>query len=141
MATENALRLEVITPERTLFSQDVVSVVIPGALGDFSALPGHAPFVSLLRPGVITVLGPLSGGTKIFVSGGFAEVSQKTCVILAAQAVPVDQLDRSKLQQQIQEFQEDLKLEKQSVQQAFYEHEILVIQAKIDAVQQNVYTG
>ena len=66
---------ELVSPEKLLFSEDVEMVVVPGAEGDFGVLVGHAPLISALRPGVI---GTYTGSTvdkRIFVAGGFAEVT------------------------------------------------------------------
>jgi F-type H+-transporting ATPase subunit epsilon len=73
---------ELVTPERLAYSQDVSMVEVPGELGDFGVLEGHAPFFSMIRPGVITVH---NGDTKerFFVPAGYAEVNPETCRVLA----------------------------------------------------------
>ena len=87
---------ELVSPVRLVFSGDVEQVDVPGAEGDFGVLAGHAPFVSTLRPGVLTV--HESGGTKrYFVREGFAEVNAKGLTVLAEPAVPADELDREAL--------------------------------------------
>jgi F-type H+-transporting ATPase subunit epsilon len=87
---------ELVSPVRLVFSGDVEQVDVPGAEGDFGVLAGHAPFVSALRPGVLTI--HESGGTKrYFVREGFAEVNAKGLTVLAETAVPADELDREAL--------------------------------------------
>ena len=76
------MKLDIITPEQILFSADASQVQIPGALGDFGVLPGHARFISTLRPGVITVDSD-SGARRIAVTGGLAEANPQACTILA----------------------------------------------------------
>jgi F-type H+-transporting ATPase subunit epsilon len=78
--------LKLITPEKILFSADITMVVIPGTEGDFGVLPGHAPFISTIRPGIITI--DTADGThrKVSVIGGIAEVVPDHCVILAENA-------------------------------------------------------
>lgn len=133
------IKLEIITPERVIFSQEVTNVVVPGELGDFSALPGHAPFISLLRAGVVVVFNETTVFEKIFVSGGFAEITPSHCAILATQAVNVEQINRAQLEKQISRLQEDQKLETKPEQQVFYEKQLIVMQAQIDALEPNVY--
>jgi F-type H+-transporting ATPase subunit epsilon len=87
---------ELVSPVRLVFSGDVEQVDVPGAEGDFGVLAGHAPFVSTLRPGVLTI--HESGGAKrYFVREGFAEVNAKGLTVLAETAVPADELDREAL--------------------------------------------
>src|SRR3546814_6653153 len=72
------LRFELVTPEKLLRSEDVHMVVVPGAEGDFGVLAGHAPFMSTIRPGAISVF-KADGAPpeRIFIDGGFAEVNEK----------------------------------------------------------------
>jgi F-type H+-transporting ATPase subunit epsilon len=87
---------ELVSPVRLVFSGDVEQVDVPGAEGDFGVLAGHAPFVSSLRPGVLTI--HESGGAKrYFVREGFAEVNAKGLTVLAETAVPAEELDREAL--------------------------------------------
>ena len=69
-------------------------VVGPGAEGDFGVLPGHAPFISEVRPGVIDVYQGDVIDERIFVAGGFAEVNTKGCTVLSSEAYPLDELDK-----------------------------------------------
>ena len=87
-------KFELVTPERMALSEDVGQVVVPGVEGEFTVLPGHAPVISALRPGVIEVALPEAGGkTRIFVKGGFAEVDADHLTVLAERAIPVEALD------------------------------------------------
>ena len=93
---------ELVSPVRLVFSGDVEQVDVPGAEGDFGVLAGHAPFVSTLRPGVLTI--HENGGMKrYFVREGFAEVNAKGLTVLAETAVPVDELDREALSSAIKD--------------------------------------
>jgi F-type H+-transporting ATPase subunit epsilon len=84
-------RFELVSPERILLSVDAEQVVVPGANGDFAVLPGHAPFITFLRPGVLDVT---AGGAKsrVLVKGGFAEVDPTRLTVLAQTAFNVDEL-------------------------------------------------
>jgi F-type H+-transporting ATPase subunit epsilon len=87
---------ELVSPTQLVFSGEVEQVDVPGAEGDFGVLAGHAPFISTLRPGVLTIR---NGGNvqRFFVREGFAEVNQKGLTVLAETAVPVEQVDREAL--------------------------------------------
>lgn len=80
------MKLDIITPEQILYSADATQVQIPGTLGDFGVLPGHAPFISTLRPGVVQVDAD-GGSRRIAVTGGLAEANPDACTILAEFAV------------------------------------------------------
>ena len=93
------LNFELVSPERLLSSGQVAMVVVPGAEGDFGVLPGHAPMMSTIRPGAITVYATDSNtvSSRIFVDGGFAEVNDKGLTILAEAATPVSEIDPAKV--------------------------------------------
>lgn len=102
------LHFELVSPERLLMSADVAMVTIPGAEGDMGILPGHAPVLSTLRPGVITVTHEGGKDEKIFVRGGFAEVNATGLTVLAEVAVPIAELNPEALAQQIKDASEDV---------------------------------
>ena len=99
---------ELVSPERLLISADVDMVVIPGSEGDFGVLPGHAPLISSVRPGVIRIHDQGQVSDRIFIKGGFAEVTPEGCTVLAEEAVPISELDRAGLEQRIKDTGEDL---------------------------------
>src|SRR4029450_12342302 len=104
----DTVKFELVSPERLLFSADVESVVVPGTEGDFGVLPGHARLISTVRPGVISVFQNGKVTDRIFVEGGFAEVTGTGCTVLAEHAVPVSALQRDRAQQAIQDAKEDV---------------------------------
>lgn len=83
-----ALHFELVTPERLVRSEEVHMVVVPGTEGDFGVLEGHAPFMSVVRNGELSVY-PTAGGApvRITVEGGFAEVNEKGLTVLAEKAI------------------------------------------------------
>jgi F-type H+-transporting ATPase subunit epsilon len=103
-----ALHFELVSPERLLFSGDVAEVDIPGTDGDMGILPGHAPVLSTLRPGVVTVTKEGGAKERIFVRGGFAEVNPQGLTVLAEVAVPIGELNGEILAQQVKDAQEDV---------------------------------
>jgi len=84
---------ELVSPTRLVFSGEVEQVDVPGSEGDFGVLAGHAPFVSTLRPGILTIREG-GGAKRLYVRDGFAEVNPKGLTVLAETAVPVEELDR-----------------------------------------------
>ena len=78
---------ELVSPERLLFGGDVESVVVPGTEGEFTVLKDHAPLMSTLKPGVVTVTETGAKETRLFVRGGFADVAPTGLTILAESAV------------------------------------------------------
>jgi F-type H+-transporting ATPase subunit epsilon len=102
------MHFDLVSPERLLVSEQVESVVVPGSEGFFTVLARHAPFMSTLKPGLVEVKG-LSGETrKIFVRGGFADVTPAGLTILADQAIPLEDFDAATLAQQIHDAEQDL---------------------------------
>jgi F-type H+-transporting ATPase subunit epsilon len=89
----DTFKFDLVTPERMALSEDVSQVVVPGVEGEFTVLPGHAPVISALRPGVLEVALPDASKTRIFVKGGFAEVDAGHLTVLAERALPVDEMD------------------------------------------------
>ncbi len=83
---------ELVSPERLLFSGQVQQVVVPGTEGDFAVLKDHAPVMSTLRPGVAVITDDTGKVQRLFVRGGFAEVSPGGLTILAEQALPVEEI-------------------------------------------------
>lgn len=88
------VQFELVSPEKLLLSVAVEMVVVPGVEGYFGVLPGHALFISAVRPGVIDVYDAGQVTERIFVTGGFAEVTPERCTVLADEAVPVASIDR-----------------------------------------------
>jgi F-type H+-transporting ATPase subunit epsilon len=104
---ENKLSFELVSPERLLFSAGVDMVVVPGAEGDFGVLPGHALFLSSIRPGVIDVYNRGAVTDRIFISGGFAEATPERCTVLADSAMPVSDLKRDEIEAKLKDARED----------------------------------
>ncbi|MCX7285989.1 MAG: F0F1 ATP synthase subunit epsilon [Rhodobacterales bacterium] len=89
MAT--TVQFDLVSPERRLASFPATEVQIPGAMGDLTAMEGHASTITSLRPGLLKVVG--ADGTKTYVvTGGFAEISPTGVSVLAEQAVPLDEM-------------------------------------------------
>jgi F-type H+-transporting ATPase subunit epsilon len=124
---------ELVSPERLLASEDVDMVVAPGAAGDFGVLPEHSPLMSLLRPGVIEIYEGDRIAQRIFVGGGFAEVNEKGCTVLAEEATPIAEIDVEAAEKRIRLAQDDLSSAEDDVTKAKLERDIAVAEAMIEA--------
>ncbi len=103
-----AFHFELVSPEKLLFSGEVEAVVVPGADGQFTVMKDHAPVMTTMRPGVVDVNESASKTMRLFVRGGFADVSTKGLTILAEQAVPLEQLNAEDIAKEIANAEEDL---------------------------------
>ncbi len=105
--TMAALHFEFVSPESVLFSGDVDQVDLPGAEGDMGILPGHAPLVTTLRPGIVTIF---RNGRRepVVVIGGFAEMCPAGLTVLADKAVAREDFDMAELAAEIKDAEEDV---------------------------------
>jgi F-type H+-transporting ATPase subunit epsilon len=102
-----SFQFELVSPERLLVSEQVEQVVIPGAEGEMTVLANHAPAMTTIKPGVVTV--KMAGGQedRFVVFGGFADILPSGCTLLAESAVRVAEVDREDLARRIQDARED----------------------------------
>ena len=135
----DTVKFELVSPERLLFSADVESVVVPGTEGDFGVLPGHARLISTIRPGVISVFQDGKVTDRIFVEGGFAEVTATACTVLAEHAIPVSDIQRDQALQSIQDAREDVEDAKDDGARKEAEKALEVAEARLEAVDVVVY--
>jgi F-type H+-transporting ATPase subunit epsilon len=102
------LHFALVSPEREMFNGEVDHVVVPGSEGEFGVMPNHAPVMSVIKPGALRVI---DGGVerRIFVNGGFADVTPEGLTVLAEEAIDVADIDAAELDQQLKNAQEDLR--------------------------------
>jgi F-type H+-transporting ATPase subunit epsilon len=102
------LNFALVSPERELFHGDVDQVVVPGSEGEFGVLPNHAPVMSVIKPGALRVI---DGGSerRIFVNGGFADVTPDGLTVLAEEAIDLADVDSAEIEQQLKNAQDDLR--------------------------------
>jgi F-type H+-transporting ATPase subunit epsilon len=103
-----AFNFELVSPERLLFSEQVVQVVVPGVEGQFTVLAMHAPVMTTLRAGVVDATLASGGSKRIFVRGGFADVTPDGFTLLAEEAMPLEDLNADALAAQIKDAEEDV---------------------------------
>jgi len=104
------LTVEVVTPEKRILSMQVDEAVVPGGDGLFGVRPGHTAFLSLMEPGVLTLVS--ENGTRrdrFFVSGGFVEVGNDVVRVLADGAEPVAGIDVEAARRRLSDASERLK--------------------------------
>jgi F-type H+-transporting ATPase subunit epsilon len=130
------LHFELVSPERLLASMAVDMVVVPGAEGDIGVLVEHAPVVSLLRPGVIAVYEGDRVTRRIFVAGGFAEINEAGCIVLAEEALPVEELDGDRARQALKDAEADLAAlrEPKEGERERLEQAVAIAQARVEAL-------
>lgn len=104
----DGFKFELVSPERLLLSEQVTAVVAPGSEGYFTAMAGHAPLMTTLKPGVVHATLAAGGEKRIYVQGGFADVNPEGFTLLAEHAVPVEEINAADLDQQLRDAQEDL---------------------------------
>jgi F-type H+-transporting ATPase subunit epsilon len=93
------LQVSVVTPEGSALSVEATSVQAPGHLGYLGVLPGHAPMLCLLRPGVLTVKNEGAGETRVLaIRGGFLEVGPEAVTVLADEAVDAAEVDKAEVE-------------------------------------------
>ena len=131
---DGKVEFELVSPERLLLSEPVDMVVVPGSEGDFGVLPRHAPLISTVRPGVIAVHDGGQVTARIFVAGGFAEVTPERCTVLADEAVSLDQADREATQTRLSNAQDDLRYAENDEERSAAEAEIAIAEALLAAI-------
>ena len=102
------LTFALVSPEREVFHGEVDHVVVPGTGGDFGVSPHHAPVMSVIKPGALRVFND-GAERRIFVDGGFADVTPEGLTVLAEDAVDLSELDAASLEQQLKDAQDDVR--------------------------------
>ena len=121
------ISFDLVSPEQLLLSEDTTMVTIPGSDGEMGVTPGHAPVITTLKPGVITVAG--TPAKKFVVLGGFAEISAAKVTVLAEEAIPAADFDAGALDARIAKANDALAAAKSDTDKA-------VKQAYLDNLQQ-----
>lgn len=98
----DTMQFDLVSPERRLARLQATAVQIPGADGDMTAMADHAPTITTLRPGVLTVEGP-EGTAAYVVTGGFAEISSRGVSVLAERAMPKDDVTQADVTSLVQD--------------------------------------
>ena len=103
-----AFKFELVSPERLLVSEEVESVIIPAAEGEMTVMANHAPVMTTVKPGVVTVKAATGQEDRYVVFGGFADILPAGCTLLAESAVAVKDLDGEDIARRLQNASEDV---------------------------------
>ena len=104
----NTISFDLVSPEQLVFNNNVGMIIIPGKEGDIGVLPGHSKLLSSLRSGRVMVYGEDKQLLQsFFVSGGFVEINPEKCIVLADEVFEMNKLDKSTIEKQMQELQND----------------------------------
>ena len=126
------ISFDLVSPEQLLFNDEAGMIIVPGKDGDIGVLPRHSKVLSSLRPGRVMVYGKNKNLLKsFFVTGGFVEINPEKCIVLAEGVNEMSDLDKSSIQQQIQE------LESGTSDSA--KEELAIAQSKIAALDSTYY--
>ena len=101
----DTMQFDLVSPERRLASLQVTEVRIPGADGDLTAMPGHSPLITTLRPGLVRIDGP-DGTAEFVVYGGFAEINGEGVSVLAERSVSMTDVTREQIDEMIEDARE-----------------------------------
>lgn len=127
-------QFELVSPERLLVSGQVESVIIPSAEGEMTVMANHAPVMTTIKPGVVTVR-PASGVEERYVVfGGFADILPSGCTMLAESAVSVKDIDRADITRRIQEAKEDVadaKTDEHRTKAELFLHQLTTLESAI----------
>lgn len=129
------LNFELVSPDELLISKEATMVAIPGEDGRFSVLREHAPMIATLTHGTIRVYEGDAVVDRVFVEGGFTEVTAERCTVLADRATPVSELDPVALAHEIEELTETYK---DSDEKELLFNALTVAKAKLEATQETL---
>ncbi len=133
--TNARINFELVSPEEKLVSEPMHHAVIPGEEGELGIGPGHTALVAALKPGVVKLYREKGGEPwNIFITGGFADITNTSCTVLAEDAVNVSSLDAAVLEQKIKDLNEDLGIAKNEVERARALRGLAMAKAKLQAV-------
>ena len=133
--TNENFDFELVSPERKLMSEKAWQVTIPGFEGDFGVRAGHSSLVSSIRPGVVEISKTETGDAeKIFIAGGFADVTATNCTVLAEQAIPVEELNQGEIEKEIAQAEKLLADAKDDIETSRYTKQLDLAKAKLTAV-------
>jgi len=126
---------ELVSPDKLLFSKPVVMVTAPGYNGEYGVLAGHAPAITELVPGVIGIYEQSDHtlSSRVFVTGGFAEISADKFTVLARNAIDVSELNKEEIAAKLKEITERIKTTDTEEELKKLDEESKILTAKLQA--------
>lgn len=125
-------RFELVSPEKLEAGTMEQAVLLPGAAGDLTVLANHTPMLVELRPGIVALSRP--AGTppqEFFITGGFADINNEHCIVLAPQATPLENLHRKEIDDKIVRLDVDLQAETDPAKQARLQQQLDILQLQL----------
>ncbi len=136
MDANQTFNFELVSPERKLMSEPAWQVIVPGEEGYFGVLAGHMSLMAAIKPGVIEVFSKQGDAPrKIFISGGFADVTATNCTILAEQAINLSDLNVVAIEQDINNLNDEIKVSSSSMEKSVLEKKLALATIKLNAAQ------
>ncbi|MEQ8654497.1 MAG: ATP synthase F1 subunit epsilon [Kiloniellales bacterium] len=127
-------QFELVAPEEIILSEAAEMVVVPGGDGDYGVLPRHAPMITTVRTGVLAVYEARKVRERIFVAGGFAEVTPQRLTVLVEEALRLEGVKRADVEQALKDAQDDLLDARDDSERAQTQRRIDIEQAKLQAL-------
>ncbi len=131
---------ELVSPESLVFSKQIEMAILPAEDGDLGVQIGHSPVIASLRAGTISVFKGSSVEERIFVAGGFLEITEDRCTVLAEEAIAINDIDLNNVKQQISDFNDDIKIAKSDNIRLDAEMALAIAMAKLEAVEKPAYS-
>ena len=129
---ESKISLDLVSPEKLVFNDNVSMIIVPGKEGDIGVLPGHSKLLSSLRSGRVMVYGEDKQLLKsFFLSGGFVEIDPEKCIILAEEVFEMSDLNKTAIEKQIQELENETSNESKK--------QYLIAKSKVEALESKHY--
>ena len=129
------INFELVSPEAKRVSEPLYMAVIPGEEGVVGVLPGHASLVASLKAGVVELYETEGAEPRrIFIAGGFADVTPDNCSVLAEEAVNLADLSRDDVEQAVKRLNNDLELASEDADKARIGRRLVLAEAKLQAV-------
>ena len=129
------INFELVSPEARLVSEPMHMIVIPGEDGEFGVLAGHSSLVASLKAGVVELYAEENGeARKVFIAGGFADVTPDNCSILAEEAINLNDLSRVAVEQEIKTLHHDIELAVEDVDKIRLQKRLALAEAKLEAI-------
>ena len=131
----NNFDFELVSPEKKLMSEKAWQVTIPGYEGDFGVRAGHSSVVSNIRPGIVEIVTEQgSEPTRVFIAGGFADVTATNCTVLAEEAMMLSDLNQSEIEKEVANLENKLSNTKDDVETIRYTKQLTLAKAKLTAI-------
>lgn len=132
---DNTFDFELVSPEAKLMSEKAWQVTIPGEEGDFGVRAQHSALVSTIRPGVVEIISKQGDApVRIFIAGGFADVTAMNCTILAEEATMVSDFNADDIKSEIADLEKKLSDAKDNIEIARYTKQLSLSKAKLNAI-------